>query len=215
MDPVIAVIAFVVVGFSAAFSIMPLQSRREHADPGKTPDDDWIESGFALSRGDFELCRIMPTEKWTVAEFIFQDESRREFGRYTTLSRARGTILFGGRKATLYIQGSGLKRSAFAGKVGGSSDRSIVIRDDDRVLAEAFREFKNRDLEYEVRAQQRTLTIRSPRFVVFSRGTIVQGSQQVGQYRRNTGVSRKILIAIDRQLPEDLRVWICCLILLQ
>ena len=116
MDSVIALMIFGVAGFAAAFSIIPLQSRRERQDRANTAEDDWPQSGFALSRGDFEMCRVRPTTSWTVAEYIFENESRNQFGRYTLLSRYLATITFGDRTATLYIQGSGLNRSSFAGK---------------------------------------------------------------------------------------------------
>jgi hypothetical protein len=216
MHAVIALIALAVIGFAAAFSILPLQSRRERQDHGKTPEQEWTESAFTqLSRGDFELCRIMPTAKWSVAEFIFEDESRREFGRYTTPTRVRGTISFSDRSATLYIQGSGINRSMFASQVGGTSGRSLVIRDDERLLAEVFRRFESGRLVSDLDASGRKLTMRSLRWAAFTRGSVFEGDRQVAEYRRNPGLSRKILIAFDRTLPQELRVCLCSLTLLR
>ena len=214
MDSVIILIVLTILAFGAAFSILPLQSRRERQDLLMNADEEWVACGFALSRGEFELYRIMPSPKWTIAEFVFEDESRRELGRYTTQTRYRGNIIFGANQATLYIQGSGLNRASFAGKLGAISNSSIVIRDNERVWAEVSRNFKNGELISEIQANGLTLTIHAPRFALFSRGTVFEGSRQVGQYRRHPGVSRKILVALDRKLPEELRVVVCCLTLL-
>ena len=215
MDSVIALMIFGVAGFAAAFSIIPLQSRRERQDRANTAEDDWPQSGFALSRGDFEMCRVLPTTSWTVAEYIFENESRNQFGRYTLLSRYRATITFGDRTATLYIQGSGLNRSSFAGKVGGSFSNSIVIRTPDAILAELIPGVANGQLSYEVRSPHRTLTVRTPRWRAFNRGTVFDGDQQVGQYRRPPGISRKVLVALQRDLPLESKLCICSLSLLR
>ena len=215
MDAVVALIAFAVIGFAAAFSILPLQSRRERQDRQRTPEQEWLESGFTgLSRNDFELCRVMPTTKWTAAEFIFEDESRNELGRYTTMTRYRGTISFGARNATLYIQGSGLNRSSFAGKVGGTSDHSIVIRDGNRLLVEVSRRFDKGELVSGIDAEGRKFIMRSPRWALFSQGTVFENDHLIAQYRRPSGVSRKILVAFDRKLPQELRPLFCCVALL-
>jgi hypothetical protein len=215
MDSLIALMIFAAVGFAAAFSIIPLQSRRERQDRAKTAEDDWAESGFTLSRGDFEMCRVLSTPRWTVAEYIFEDESRHEFGRYTSLSRYRATITFGDRSATLYIQGSGLNRSSFAGKVGGILSNSIVIRTPDAVLAELIPSVANGQLIYEVRSPYCTLSVRTPRWRAFNRGTVFDGDQEVGQYRRAPGVSRKVLVALKRDQPLEAKLWICSLCLLK
>lgn len=215
MQPVIALLSFAVLGLAAAFSILPVQSRRERQDRLKTSEDDWAESGFLLSRAQFEMCRVMPTTRSTVAEYVFEDESRHEFGRYISQSRFRADIVYGGRSATLYIQGSGINRSRFAGKLGATRPNSIVIRDENSILAEIIPSVVNGQLNYEIRSPKLTLTLRTPRWRVFNAGTVFDGDQEVAEYRRLPGVSRRVLVAQKRDLPLESKLWICCLALLR
>lgn len=216
MDSVIAILIFVVIAFAAALGILPLQSRRQRRELQKTPDEEWAESEFStLSRGEFELCRILPAGKWTVAEYTFQDEARHDFGRYDGANRVRAEVHYAGGTAGLYIQRTPLGGTAFAGKVKASSSASIVLRNDDRVLAEVVPSLTRQEANLEVHWQQRKILIERPRWRVFNRGVMTENGQTIGEFRRAPGVSRKILVAFRRQVPEELRVVLCCLTLLQ
>jgi hypothetical protein len=216
MDAVIALVIFAVIGFAGAFSILPLQTRRERQDQQKTPEQEWQQSGFSnLSRSEFELCRILPTNRWTVAEFVFQDEQRREFGRYDGANRVRAGIHYQGGTAGLHILRTPFGATAFAEKVGGSPGATIVIRNDERLLAEVATKLTKQEANLELRWQQRDIVIQRPRWRVFNQRVMAEKGRQIGAFRRAPGLSRKILVAFQREVPEELRVWICCLALLQ
>lgn len=108
-----------------------IQPRSERARAALSPEDAWRDSGFeSLREQSFVLCQIVPTDHMLKAEFVFWDEDQRELGRYTGKINKSATIEYSGKTITLYIQGATIGGSAYAGKVGGTANDSIVIRDD-------------------------------------------------------------------------------------
>ena len=92
--------------------------------------------GQILSRGDFAFYRFVPTASWTTAEFLFEDEQSNHLGPYLSQSRVRADLELRGKTYQMFIQRSGAFASEWAGKVGGTTDSTIVIRTADQLITE-------------------------------------------------------------------------------
>src|SRR5437879_8499691 len=134
-------IIFAILCFAGMiFWALVIQPRAERAAGELTAEDAWRISGLGHSSSqELTLYQIVPTPGLAKAEYRIQDEFGRDLGRYTGNGKKSATLEYGDKKATLYIQGGYLAGSVYEGKVGGSSNNSIVIRDDTRVIAEAWR----------------------------------------------------------------------------
>jgi len=192
-----------------------LQPRAERALGALTGEAAWKASGLeeCANRG-FSLCQVVPLPRMTAAEFRFQDEAGFAIAKYIANSKKRGTLEFGGRKATLYVQGAPLGGSAFAGKVGGSTDDSIVIRDDAHLIAEAWRTrlFPPVRFRCDYRGEQYEITGVS--WWGAGAGTVTRNGEQVGAICRPAPGSRNLFLALRRDLPEELKICLCSIALL-
>ena len=192
-----------------------IQPRTERARAALSPEDAWHESGFeSLREQGFVLYQIVPTDHMLKAEFVFWDAYQRELGRYTTKINKSATIEYSGRTIELYIQGATLAGSAYAGKVGGASNDSIVIRDDQHVIAEVSRETAIPPIRYRFVYSGDTFEIRTGGLSPTNPGTVEHKGGQVAAFRRPSLVARNTFIAFRKELADELKVCFCSIVLL-
>jgi hypothetical protein len=58
----------------------------------------------------------------------------RKLGDLPSELRRSATIARGDRSMLLYVQGSGIRRTIYSGKVGGAANNSVVVRDENGVI---------------------------------------------------------------------------------
>ena len=203
----------IIVCFAAIiFWAVVIQPRRERARAEVSPDETWNASGFEQLRGNgFSLYQMRS------AEFIIQDEYRRELGRYigTRIGDKSATLQYAGKIASLYIQGGAIGGSTYAGKVGGTSDESIVIRDETHLIAECWREAVLPAINYRFVYSGETFRIATGGLSPTDLGTITQDGRQLAAFRRPSLSERNMLIAISSKLPDELKICLCSVVLLQ
>ena len=163
----------------------------------------------------YELYQIVPTQSWTKAEFLFVDEYHREMGRYIATGMKSGTIQCGRRTIGLFIQGSGINRTRYAGQVGGSSDNSIIIRDGDHVVAEVWRMRIMPVIEYRIASAGRNFRMCMSSWRPTALGTVEEGEKQVAAFRRPRVLARNAFAAFDEDIAEELKVLFMSLLLLR
>ena len=209
-------LVLVVLIFAAIFFwALVIQPRAERAAAELAPADVWRFSGLSqFGERNFTLLQVVPTPRMELAEYRIQDESGRELGRYTGNRRKSGTFECGDKKASLYIQGAPFGGSAYAGKVGGSSNRSIVIRDQNHLIAEVWRVrlFPN---AYRLEYGGDTLQIAADGIWPTRPGNITRAGELVGVFRRPAVSSRNLFLACRPDLPDELKVYLCGICLLQ
>lgn len=181
-----------------------LQPRWERNTAASSPDDAWNAAGFAGLRAQgFQIYRIVPTTRMLQSEFIVQDPYGREFCRYVSALSKSATIQYAGATLRLYIQASGINRTMYSGKVGGTSDRSIVIRDNDRVVAEIWRQNALPPMEYRCVCAGETILVHTGGWHPTSPGTIEREGRQIGAFRRPSLCTRNLLIAFQSDFPTS------------
>ena len=209
-------VALVVATFAGIiYWALAIQPRREQSRASLSPEDAWRESGLEQLRAqNFVLYQIVPTTRLTKAEFIFQDEYHRELGRYVGNINKSATITYSGKTLALYIQGATIGGSAYAGKVGGTSNDSIVIRDDQHLIAEIWRQTAILPIRYHFAYSGDTFEIRTGGLSPTSPGAIERNGEQIAAFRRPSVASRNIFIAFRNDLPDELKVCFCSVVLL-
>jgi hypothetical protein len=191
---------------------------RADSERSKLPssEEDWSQLlNQNAPRNDFAYYRIVPTASWTQAEFLFEDEQRNRIGSYVSQSRVRADLELHGKTYQMYIQRTGAFASEWAGKVGGTTDSSIVIRTTEQLITElsAIRKFP---------AWSYAFVIDGHRYVTSGGGrlptkpfSIFEAARRVGIYRRPSIASRKILLALHHDLPDSALLAIMVAALLQ
>jgi len=200
------------------FWAVAIQPRRERTRAEISPDEAWRASGFEQLRGNgFSLYQVVPTDQMRSAEFIIQDEYGRELGRYigTKIGDKSAVLQYAGKKASLYIQGGLVGGSIYAGKVGGTSNDSIVIRDETHLIAECWRESVIPVIEYRLVYSGETFRIATGGLSPTALGTITQDGRQLAAFRRPSLSERNMLVAISSKMPDELKICFCSIILLQ
>ncbi len=198
------------------FWAVVIQPRGEKARSQLTAGYAWTESGLNAFRAQgFELFQIVPTTAIATAEFVFQDEMQREIGRYIGNINKSATIQHSGKTAQLFIQGAPLGGTIYTGKVGGTSDHSIVIRDDTHSIAEIWRENAIPPLRYRMKYSGQTFGITTGGLSPLATGTITHGDQQIAAFRRAALSSRNIFVAFRKGVPDELKVFLCSIVLLE
>ncbi len=198
------------------FWAVVIQPRAERAQSSISPEEAWSESGFGHLRGvGFSLYQVVPTERMRKAEYVIQDEYHQEIGRYTGKINKSTTLEYGGKKAALYIQGGVVGGSAYRGKVGGTTNDSIVIRDESHLIAECWRENALPPINYRLVYSGQTFHITTGGLSPTTPGTISQQGTQVGAFRRVSAGERNIFIAMSSMLPDELKICFCSIVLLQ
>lgn len=196
------------------FAVFP--PRTEAKIAGASAEDAWEIAGLSPARTQgFSLYQIAPTQSFTKAEFLFLDEYRRELGRYLATAMKSGDIQCATRTMRLLIQGSGINRTRYAGRVGGTSNNSIVIRDSEEVVAEAWRTRVLPVIEYKIEHGTRTFQMRMSSWSPTALGTIEQGQKQVAAIRRPRVFSRNTFVAFDKSIPDELKTVFMSLLLLR
>ena len=206
---------FLLAGVAFVFGIVAVQARSERHDLTK-PEEQWSRfPSPQLPRIDFALYRIVPTASYTRAEFLLEDQQRNRLGSYLSQSRVRADLELRGKTYQMYIQRSGAFASEWAGKVGGTTDSTIVIRTAERVIAElsVIRKFPGRS--YAFVSDGRHYSVVGGGLLPTKPSIISAGTEQVGTYLRPGIVSRKILLALQRDLPDSALLAIMVSALLQ
>lgn len=205
---VLAVIATAGAGIVA---LARWQSRVERADAEKPYQQEWEESGWrSLHRGEFQLCRIVPVEDWPKAEFTFQDERRAELGRFRARSRQAVTIEYGRRQAEEIVP----PRAGLRGQILGGPKTSIVIRDENRLIAKAFRQAGISRTFFRLLWQEQEFRIEKKKWSMRGTNFVRRDEELIGLFRRTGGLSRKTLFAVRSDLPEELKVCLCAIAVL-
>ena len=205
---------FLLAGVAFIFGLVAIQTRAER-NALTEPEEEWSRFAGQHSRTNFALYRIVPTASWTTAEFLFEDEQRNHLGSYTSQSRVRADLELRGKTYQMYIQRSGAFASEWAGKVGGTTDSTIVIRTAEQVIAELSVIRKFPAWSYAFVADGRHYSIVGGGLLPTKPSIISAGAEQVGTYLRPSIVSRKILLALQRDLPDSARLAIMVAALLQ
>ena len=191
------------------------QSRNEKALAVLPPGELRASSGFeSLLNHGFALYQVVPTPNLTVVEYRIQDEQGHEIGRYIGTGKKSAILKCGSRSANLYIQGAAFGRTVYAGTVGGKSSTSIVIRDENRVLAEAERTRIFPASSYRLICEGAMFEITSGGLLPNRPGTIAKDGKQVAAFRRPTISSRNIVVAFHSTLSDELKVFLCGITLL-
>jgi hypothetical protein len=187
--------------------------RKERQSASLSTEDARLD---ACRLNGFRLLQIAPTSRMTQAEFVFLDGYQRELGRYIGEGRRSATISYAGGTVRLYIQGSGRNRTKYSGKIGGTSDNSIVIRDDQRVLAEIWRQNALPPIVYRFVCPSQTLRIVTAGWRPTSTGSITrEDGGQVATFRRPSLLARNVFVAIQPELSDELKVLLCSILVLQ
>jgi hypothetical protein len=198
------------------FWALVLQPRAEKSAAALTAADAWKLSGLQTFRSaDLSLYQIAPAPSLIRSEFRIQDESGQTVGTYTATGKKSATLEYATIKANLYIQGAPLGGSIYSGKVGGSTNNSIVIRDDARLIAEAWRTRVFPAATYRCACGGETFEITRGGLWPTRLGTIAQGPIQIGAFRRPAASSRNLFIVLRNNLPDELKLCLCALSLLQ
>jgi hypothetical protein len=206
----------VLVFAGVIFWAVIIQPRGEKERAQLTPDDAWTRSGLDAFRAQgFALFQIVPTAAIATAEFVFQDETQRAIGRYIGNINKSATIEAAGKTMQLFIQGAPLGGTIYAGKVGGTSDDSIVIRNDEREIAEIWRENAIPPLHYRMEYSGQSFDVTTGGLSPLAAGTITRANQQIGVFRRVSLSSRNIFVAFRRDLADELKVCLCSIVLLE
>jgi hypothetical protein len=191
---------------------------RADSERSKLPgsEEDWPQFlNQNEPRNDFAYYRIVPTASWTQAEFLLEDEQRNRIGSYVSQSRVRADLELHGKTYQMYIQRTGAFASEWAGKVGGSSDRSIVIRNSEAVVTELFPARKFPAWAYSFTAEGQDYRIDGGGWLPTKPLRISRGIECVGIYVRDNLSSRKVLLALRHDLPDAALLAIMVAALLQ
>ncbi len=206
---------FLLAGVAFIFGLVAVQARSERNDLA-SPEKDWSRfRSRQLHRSDFALYRIVPTASWTTAEFLLEDEQRNRLGSYRSQSRVRVDLELRGKTYEMYIQRAGAFASEWAGKVGGTTDSTIVIRTAERVIGELSVLRKFPAWSYAFVADDRRYTVAGGGLLPTKPSIVSTGTNQVGVYLRPHIASRKILLALRRDLPDSALLAIVVSALLQ
>ena len=210
-------IAWVVICFAAIILwALLIQPRSERARAEIASCDWWKFSGLEqIVSKDFALYQIVPADNVTVAEYHIMDDSDRELGRYTGTGRKSALLQYSRKTANLYIQGAAIGGSTYAGRVGGKSNNSVVIRDDRHVIAEAWRTRVFPATRYKVKCSEDIIQMAFGGIWPTSPGTITRNGEQIAAFRRPNISSRNLFIAFRPQLSDELKVLLCAISLLQ
>ena len=207
LDLAVVATALAVIGAMARW-----QSRMEHDDAAKPFQQEWEESGWrSLHRGEFQLCRIVPVRDWPKSEFTFQDERRAELGRFRWRSRSAATIEYAGGPGAEVVQ----PRPTTKGQVRSPSRDSIVFRDEDRLIAEAHRQAGLSRTCFRLLWRQEEFEIEKRKWSIQGTNFVRRDQELIGVFRRTGGLSRKTLFALRSDLPEELKVCLCSIAVLE
>ncbi|MGH9433552.1 MAG: hypothetical protein ACRD3T_18635 [Terriglobia bacterium] len=197
------VLAQMATSAAAVAAVRRWRSRVERADAGKPFQQEWEESGWrSLHRGEFQLCRIVPIEDRLQAEFIVQDERRAELGRFRGRSGTAVTIEYVARQGREMIS----SRPMANGPMQRASKQSIQIRDENQLMAEAFRQAGLSRTFYRLLWQQQEFRIEKRKWLTRGTSFVRRDAELIGVFRRTAGLSRKTLLALRNDLPEELKV---------
>jgi hypothetical protein len=212
----VILVAVVVIGFAAViFWAAVIQPRGEESQAAASLRDLWKGCGLEeLPSGEYSLYQIVPTEHWTRSEFVVEDENHQEFGRYIGNDKMSATLTWGNDKADLYVQHASLGGSIYKGKVGGTSDDSIVISSGTRLIAEVWRESAMPKMHYRFAYEGETYLIDIGAFPL-NEGVITENGRQLACFRRPRIGARNILVGFYNGLSDELKMCFSAILLLQ
>ena len=205
-------LALIATALAVIVAMARWQSRVEHDDAEKPFQQEWEESGWrSLHRGEFQLCRIIPVRDWPKSEFTFQDQRRTELGHFRWRSRGAATIEYAGGPGGEMLQPG----SAMKGQVQNPSHDSIVFRDEDRLIAEAHRQAGLSRTFFRLLWRQEEFQIKKRKWSMQGTNFVRRDQELIGVFRRTGGLSRKTLFALRSDLPEELKVCLCSIAVLE
>ncbi len=210
---------FLIAGFVAAsvivlWIVLFVQPRWLKEGLPASADEAWNVSGFAALRTQgFVLYMITPAKGMWKTELVVLDEFHRELGRYFGNIRS-ATIQCGRNLMHLYIQGSGLNRTKYYGKVGGSAKNTIVIRNDRGLIAEIWRQNAFPPIHYRMVANGISFQVQTGGWLPSSFGSIECNGRQIGAFSRPSMLTLHTLIALKPDIPDEIKMSLCSLTLL-
>lgn len=203
-EPGLWLIAFLLLaGIGLVVTVVVNQSRAERRDAAQSGEDQWRQlQGAELSRSDFCLYRIIPTQDWRRAAYIFQDENHEQVGSYVSQSRVRADLELRDKKYQMYIQRAGAFASKWSGKVGASSPSGIVVRTADQVIVELLPVSKFPSWRYQFATDGQQYRIENGGWSGAKPRKILRNSEVCGLVLRPGFTSRTVLLALRRDLPD-------------
>lgn len=201
--------------FSLPFVVVYVQGHRHRTLARHAVDEIWRDSRLDVSKGEFELYQILPADGGNQATLTIRDEAGAMRAEIVFHSRDRADIRIGEQQLSAFDQMGSVGPSSYAGLVGGNNDRSIVIRDGQRVLVELIpdsdtlpsrRRFMWKGETYTV--DERVMSVRDQLIMVRdSEGAVV------GQFASQdwAGLSRARYVAVRREFDPMAALWLCYL----
>ncbi|MBA2689593.1 MAG: hypothetical protein H0U63_02170 [Burkholderiales bacterium] len=203
------------LAFSVPLFFVYVRGHRPKAAIRHSLDERWLDSRLEISQAEFELYQILPSNTWKQAKLIIRDEKGATRAEIILHSHYRADIKIGKRLLSAFNQMEALGPSLYAGLVGGSTDRSIVIRDRQRVLVEMIpetngtlggRRFTWKGETYTI--DERVISVRDQIIVVRSIDDRI-----VGQFASQdwAGLAEARYVAVRRNFDPMVGLWLCYL----
>ena len=201
--------------FSLPLVVVYVQGHRHRTQAKRGLEEIWRDSRLDVSKSEFELYQILPGDSSHQATLMIRDETGMMHAEIVFHSRDRADIKVGERLLSAFDQAGIIGHSSYAGLVGGSTDRSIVIRDGERVLVELIadsdtlpsrRRFTWKGETYTV--DERVASVRDQIFMVRD-----SAGQVVGQFASQdwAGLSGARYVAVRRSFDPMVALWLCYL----
>jgi hypothetical protein len=208
------------VGVLAASTLIVRKRPPAAPAPARPPSErTWTESGLRDLQGDgFNLVSVTPTASHNVAEFAIKDARGLERGSIVFWNQARATIAWHGRQYVRYSQQLEGEPTEYAGKVRGTSDRSIVVHDDaGRVVSEIEPLREGLAFTYTIACNGAAYAVAAPSETApFDRAlhTVLKFGETVAAYQANNVGGLSEFVALHEDLPDGVcvAVLVCSLL---
>lgn len=208
---VLAGIVVVLVSF-LCFLPFYFQTVWDRKRAGASSETEWEEAKMDDLRVQaFELLRVIPTDEWFKARFIFQNEARQEIGRFERISQYSCRLVIGEKSLDAYIQIWGVPLPE---RFKGKSNALILIISNDQIISEVRRTRRFPREAFVIMYQGMSVELKRTGMVLNSGGEVFQNGQLIGRYKRPRAASQKVLFAFRRELPVELKVILMYLTLL-
>jgi hypothetical protein len=191
------------------------------APPSPVPSSStWTETGLRdLQSQGFAMVGVVPTESFNVAEFSLRGTSGVELGSIVFWNQARATIAWHGKQYVKYAQQLDGTPSEYAGKVGGTSERSIVVHDEKGNVAAEIDALRGEGLEfcYTISSGGAAYAVAVPApFAPLDRAlhTVLKFGETVAAYQANKVGDFSEYVALKDDLPDAacVAVFVCSLL---
>jgi hypothetical protein len=208
---------FFLLGLAGIAALLAAQRRANRSAEAAGRDTEW--SSLALDgpeQPQMTLWRLLPTSSVTRVEYSLESDAAASPGVVCFPVGGPAELTLGGLALNAYPQGSGLFATRWHGKVGGRSNRSIVVRDSDRIFGEILceRKFPPPQL-WRLDWPNHSLIAVRPGFWTYQKLDVLENGRLVARSRRPDALAQKILLAARRDLPPDLILAVAYLSLLR